>query len=296
MKLPMHKPTLLSALLLIAASTSALRGDELLHRLSWDHLTVTDGRAQLVDDARYGQVLQLGVESTGDASLVLFEIPTPPITEQRYGIVGEVRHQDVEGQGFLEMWSQFGDGRRFFSRTLGSGPLAPLSGSAGWRRFILPFDLQGTDDGPSSLSFGIALPEGGKVWLHGLELRQFAADEDPLAAASGAWWSNRQAAFVGGLGGAGFGILGGLLSWLTARGQGRSFVLTTAAALIAVSLIALISGALAIVLGQPYSVYYPLLLLGGLGVLIMPSRMRAMRQRFTDLELRRIKGHDLMAE
>lgn len=105
---------------------------------------------------------------------------------------------------YLEMWSVFPDGGRYFSRTLGAeGPTAAMVGESDWRRFELPFFLEGATSTPSQLELNAVLPSGGRVWVGPLRLM---ALED--AASSGAWWTDRTAVLVGGIGGAMVGVLG----------------------------------------------------------------------------------------
>ena len=48
----------------------------------------------------------------------------PAVTGDSYAITGKVAYEGVEGDGYLEMWSVFPDGSRYFSRTLDdAGPL-----------------------------------------------------------------------------------------------------------------------------------------------------------------------------
>src|SRR5687768_11923086 len=62
----------------------------------------------------------LRVENAGPDPLqaTLFVLEQPKITTDFYKIVGEVRYENVAGDGFLEMWNHFGAGA-FFSRTMG---------------------------------------------------------------------------------------------------------------------------------------------------------------------------------
>ena len=72
-------------------------------------------------------------------SLQVLRLENPPIATPVWAVVGEVRYEGVAGDGYLEMWSVFKDGR-FFSRTLDqAGPMSRLSGASGWREFVLPF-------------------------------------------------------------------------------------------------------------------------------------------------------------
>ena len=75
----------------------------------------------------------------GPTLKTVLTVDEPGIRGPRYGIAGEVRHRDVQGNGYLEMWNVLPQGR-FFTRTLApEGPMKALSGSSDWRPFLLPF-------------------------------------------------------------------------------------------------------------------------------------------------------------
>ena len=69
----------------------------------------------------------LKVSNTNDAplSVQLLRISAPPITKRLYALVGEVKYEGVQGDGYLELWNQFPPlkpnmpGGRYFSRTFG---------------------------------------------------------------------------------------------------------------------------------------------------------------------------------
>ncbi len=117
----------------------------------------------------------LKVENTSEAALEarLISLEWPAITATRYAITGEVKYEDVQGSGYLEMWSHFQPGEKYFSRTLGapgSGPMAVISGSSGWRSFSLPFDRSGSTNAVSKLEVNLRLPGKGVVYLRGVTL------------------------------------------------------------------------------------------------------------------------------
>jgi hypothetical protein len=117
----------------------------------------------------------LKIENTNDAPLLLsiFKIESPTITSTNYAVLGEIRYENVQGSGYLEMWNYFPplspgipEGP-YFSRTLGeagSGPMGRISGTSSWRPFALPFALTGTTN-PTHLEINIFLPGRGVVWL-----------------------------------------------------------------------------------------------------------------------------------
>ncbi len=141
-------------------------------------LVTVDGRAWLK------------VENTSATPLhvKLMEIDTPDVTAARYAISGTVRYENVEGAGYLELWSVFppdqpsGKDRRFFSRTMGSpgsNPMSQISGTSGSRPFTLPFDRTGLDEVPVRLEFGLVLPGRGTVFVGSLALTEQTPAPEP---------------------------------------------------------------------------------------------------------------------
>ena len=60
------------------------------------------------------------------------DLKNPAITSLHYAVEGTVRYENVSARSYLEMWSWFANGGRYFSRTLGeSGPTKYLEGSSG---------------------------------------------------------------------------------------------------------------------------------------------------------------------
>jgi serine/threonine protein kinase len=118
----------------------------------------------------------LKIENTNDAPLLLsiFTIEKPAITSATYAVLGEIKYENVQGIGYLEMWNCFPplspglpEGQ-YFSRTLGeagSGPMGRISGTSSWRPFTLPFDRSGMTNRPTRLQINIFLPGRGVVWL-----------------------------------------------------------------------------------------------------------------------------------
>ncbi len=118
----------------------------------------------------------LKIENTNDAPLLLsiFKIEKPAITSAAYAVLGEIKYENVQGSGYLELWNYFPplspglpEGP-YFSRTLeeaGSGPLGRISGTSSWRPFALPFDRSGMTNRPTRLEISIFLPGRGVVWL-----------------------------------------------------------------------------------------------------------------------------------
>ena len=62
--------------------------------------------------------------------------------------------------------------------------------------------------------------------------------------------------------------------------------------LLVFGLCSLVAGVVALVLRQPYMVYYPLLLLGIISTAVSTSCIRAFRKRYEEAELRRMSAID----
>ena len=65
---------------------------------------------------------------------LLVEIPDPGISSSVYALKGMIRHENVEGVGFLQMDNDFGTTGSFFTKSLEpKGPLGKISGTSDWR-------------------------------------------------------------------------------------------------------------------------------------------------------------------
>jgi hypothetical protein len=273
---------------LVAFSGAA--AEEVLRELTWT--TVPAAGTVLPADATTGFArLRVSSPDGRPVRLPVLRIPGPGISGFPYAITGTVRHEGVAGQGYLELWSVFPDGGRYFSRTLGAGPLRALEGRSDWRPFVLPFFAEPATPRPVSLELNVVLPGAGVVELGPLRLVQYRPGEDPLAVA-GAWWSDRAGGLVGGLGGAALGGVGALAGWLAARGKARRLVVGLASAVVTLGLLALLAGGVAWMRGQPYAVYYPLLLGGALGAGLFGAMLGVLRRRYAEVELRRMRAVD----
>jgi hypothetical protein len=111
------------------------------------------------------------------------------------------------------------------------------------------------------------------------------------------WWTAQASGLIGGLGGAMAGLVGGLLGaaigMLAPRGIGRRWVVGMQLALVGVGAVSLVAGAVAVVSGQPYHVYYPLLLLGLILTLVMGCLIPVVRRTYAQAEARRLEAEEL---
>lgn len=280
--------------LLLAASLAS--AEETLSEISWQvlkrqgQLTVGDVHQGGGDGP--GEVLRLVNETGQPATLHLATLDRPAISQAFYAVAGKVRHDGVQGQAYLEMWSVFPNGGQYFSRTVATnGPLGSLEGSSPWRSFLLPFRNQPGGPPPQKLVLNAVLPGGGTVELSPLRLVQYLPGEEPLARA-GAWWSDKAAGLVGGIYGSLVGCLGGLIGFLVSRGQARAFVVASLKALAGLGVLAVGAGLVAVARQQPYAVHYPLLICGAIAAAIPFWALPMARRRYEDAELRRLRARD----
>ncbi len=282
---------LASAGIAILVATRAVAAQELT--IDWSRTAVPGGVVRAGEGPGSAPALELRASGSGPTSLHLLTIEHPPVAGPGYVVAGQVRYEGVEGQGYLEMWTVFPDGQRFFSRTLApQGPLATLHGESSWRRFELPFDQSGALQAPSRLEINLVLPGRGTVWLGPMQLQSWTGASGTTL---GGWWSERVGALFGVMLGSSLGVVGALIGVLGGRGKARRTVLALLVGVIAVGACLVLVGAAAVASSQPRHVWYPLLALGGASALIGLVLLPAMRRRFAADELRRIDALDARA-
>ena len=286
------KAILLLRSAIIIFTTAARADQQVISTFSWKELADT---GQLTAGTLTGapdNALKVENHGAGAMRATVLTIVQPKITTDFYAFTGEVRYDNVEGDGFLEMWSHFGETAAYFSRTLGiTGPIGKLTGSSDWRMFTLPFNAKGASSQPSKLVVNVYLPGKGSVFLRNLKLVQ-STSFDSVATQPGAWWSDQTVGIVGGVGGALIGCLGALIEWLAARGKAQRFVVNAVRVLIGVGVASALGGFAAVALRQAHGVWYALLLLGVLVVVIFPFRLRSYQDRYREFELRRMTSMD----
>lgn len=192
--------------------------------------------------------------------------------------------------------------------------MGKIEGNSAWRAFVLPFDASGASGPPSALEFNLVVPRGGHVTLRRVRLVEFppgttAAQtlaqsgrivqeivltppreyERPAPAAS-AWWDDRTAGLIGGLGGALLGVIGATLG-VTARRHRRG-VIRCAWGMSVFGGLLLIAGLVALAARQPYAVYYPLLLGGLITSTVFGANAALLARQARQEELRRISAMD----
>jgi hypothetical protein len=214
-------------------------------------------------------------------------IDDPRIESLRWSVHGEVRHEGVEGEGYLELNNVLPSGT-YFSRTLeAQGPMRKLTGTSDWRPFVLPFDATGGAP-PTRLELNVFLPKGGSVEVRNVEV----VDGSFERGGGGGWISAPMAGGVYGILGAIFGCLAGLLGWLSSRGAPRGIVMSLLAFLLAMCVADVAFALVAQLAGQPGYLVYPPLAGGVLGSALLVVLRRTIVARYRDLELRKMQSMD----
>jgi uncharacterized membrane protein YqgA involved in biofilm formation len=112
-----------------------------------------------------------------------------------------------------------------------------------------------------------------------------------------AWWSENASIWFGVIGGGGggafCGLLGSLIGILVPRGIGRPIIVPLTVLLAAAGVCTLALGIAAVTLGQPYHVYFPLLLTGGVVSLVMGAAVWLVIHGYRRAEARRMHAADL---
>lgn len=296
------KTTLL--VLAIAFAGTALPAGEAIRTFAWTDPTNTPtapGTSRVMADGRAA----LRIENTNTTALqaTLLRIERPLAEFRAYAVRGEVKYDAVQGDGFLEMWSEFPPVRegaspgRYFSRTLGvSGPMGRLTGTSSWRPFELPFDPTGAPGAPTRLEINLHLPGRGTVHVGPLTLVQYSGTS--LSGGFGGrpdgWWSDRLAGIFGGLAGAVIGCLASVVAHCANRGRAHGFVVAAMVGLTVLGSVALAGALVALAVRQPIHVWGSLLLLGAILVTTIPFRLRQYRRLYAELELRRMTAADAL--
>ncbi|MFT5326076.1 MAG: hypothetical protein ACI8P0_003950 [Planctomycetaceae bacterium] len=300
----MTNRNLLSATLAVLLTGSCAMAEEHVATIRWSELEAA-GKLET------GEVIRPSAESPSSSAeelLIVNEAATPltvhlatidptSISKFNYTVSGRVRYENVEQPGYLEMWSVFPDNSRYFSKTLSSsGPTGTIHGTSASREFILPFSSSVRSGTPSKLEINLVLPAQGKVWISPLKLSEFEKSEwGDAMIAEGAWWGNRTGSLMGAILGPLLGILGALVGTLSGWGRGKNVCIAICWSTVVFGVVCLITGFVALAMGQPYVVYYPPLLLGLIGTVVMGSILPTIRKRFSDIELRKMESMDVSA-
>ncbi len=284
--------------LLLALQSASVCGEETTARVDWSVAQAEELESStIVADEKFNGVLLVENSEARSLTVRVATFDTDLPKSHLFAVRGQVRYENVEAgefPAFLESWQYFAGGGQYFSRTLGThGVMGSLSGTSSWREFALPFQGSEESGPPQKIEVNLSLPASGKVWIGPLELVSYSPEEIGDAFSSrGAWWNDRQAGLFGGIAGSVIGIIGAIIGTLCGIGRGRMIAVGLGWFVLVTGVVSLVAGGVAVSSGQPYAVYYPLLLIGGIGTLVMGLNMRTIGKRFAEAELRRMEALD----
>lgn len=112
-----------------------------------------------------------------------------------------------------------------------------------------------------------------------------------------AWWTQQDAGLIGGVFGSLIGLLGGGLGILggcfARKGELKSTTFGLMYLMLVISIASLITGIVAVLMKQPYHVWYPLVLVGFIGTAVGGSMFPTMRNVYRQAENRRFEAEQL---
>ena len=265
------------AVMLVASPAGA---QEQVAEVDWSTTTPLSGE---VEDGR------VVIDAGGAGVYPVTVLESPPLSGGDIVLSVEVAFAGFADPGFLELWAVYDDGSRFFSRSLDANGVGVLR-SSGDDTVGLAFGLAGTV--PSSLELNAVMPAGGRIEIGAVTLQEFGAVPALVGDDTSAWWSVGTASIVFGVAGALVGVLGALVGSLASRGAARGFVVPTmrVAAFVGIGLAG--AGLVALAIGQPYEVWFPLLLLGVIMTFVFGGMSRTVEARYEARELQRMRAFD----
>jgi hypothetical protein len=80
---------------------------------------------------------------------------------------------------------------------------------------------------------------------------------------------------------------------LAPRGKGRTFLLTVHVILLSIGVAGLGAGIVAVVFGQPYHVWYPLVLIGGVLTVVLGVLFPVVVRRYREAEQSKLEAEEL---
>lgn len=252
--------------------------------IDWDTEPPLNG--ELVDGPDGQRAVR--VTGTGQPSTIeLVHLDGSLVTKATFALLGQVRYSDVSPPGHLELLVTYADGGQYFSQGLTPEGDGALDGTSGWVGFELPFSGEAL---PAGLTLSVVLAGEGTVDVGPIDVVSMDSLEE--LAGEGAWWSDKTAGFIGAIGGTALGLIGAAYGVAMARGRHRRFVLASAKLVMGAGVGLLVTTAVALFQGQPYAVWFALLLLGVLSVGLALLVLTLGRKAFDARELQRMRAMD----
>jgi hypothetical protein len=120
--------------------------------------------------------------------------------------------------------------------------------------------------------------------------------KSPHKAPEGAWFSGATSGMIGGTVGSTVGwfgaFIGCLCGYCVPRGKGRKFIMGLFLFAAIIGLLLLSFGIVAMTLGQPWHVWYPFILMGGIMLFVFVPLMFVIRNEYAKVELRKMMAMD----
>ena len=111
------------------------------------------------------------------------------------------------------------------------------------------------------------------------------------------WWTQQAAGLVGGGLGGLVGVLGAVVGVVAGvyapRGRGKGVVVGGLWVMIGLGVVCLVGGVVAVVVRQPYHVFYPLLLIGFVASVVGGCNAPVVLRRYRQAESRRLSAEEL---
>lgn len=111
------------------------------------------------------------------------------------------------------------------------------------------------------------------------------------------WWTGSQGAYVGAIGGSLIGVFGAIagctIGYCVPKGKCRSLAVGMLASMLALGLALLAAGIAAVVLKQPYHVWYPMVLGGSILSMVCGINLPIVVARYRQVEARRLDAEAL---
>jgi hypothetical protein len=111
------------------------------------------------------------------------------------------------------------------------------------------------------------------------------------------WWTDQQAAWIGAIGGSAIGLIGAILGTLggicVPRGKCKGWVLGLMAFNLVAGVALLTAGIVGLTAHQPYAVWYPLVLGGGILGFVNAGLLPVVRARYREADRRRLQAEEL---
>jgi hypothetical protein len=196
-----------------------------------------------------------------------------------YVVRGRVKYVGVEGDGYLELLSEFAGGNCYRDHL-------KLGGTAEWESFQIGPPTQ-SGQLLRRLTLNVVLPAGGALTV-----------AEPLVVTprnvDSAWCTPAHAVWIGlGLC-AVIAIMGGSAFLLAAWGKSRRLAMRLLVIGLAISGVSLIAGLAALCAGQPWPIYFQLLLQGGIGLVVWGANVPNILRYFHAAEMRRMSAADVV--